>query len=144
MKLAIVNFFLNCWPSLFAIGKFLRPHLFQMNVTQTSKGFNLIWVFLPLLLGGYYYFSKRIEFLSLIKGDWAKIEFKWVIIFLPILNILTSLPTRFLANQDIAFVRYFLSINLAILAVIPFVFFLDPISQIKKYFPNLIFFIRSR
>ena len=99
----------------------MRPHLFQINVTQTSEGFNLIWVFLPLLLGGYRYFSKRIEFLSLIKGDWAKIEFKWVIIFLPILNILTSLPTRFLANQDIAFVRYFLSINLvAILAVIPF------------------------
>ena len=103
------------------------------------KPFNLIWVFLPLLLGGYYYFSKRIEFLSLIKGDWAKIEFKWVIIFLPILNILASLPTRFLANQDIAFVRYFLSINLAILAVIPLFFSLIQSPKLRNTFLTLYF-----
>ena len=67
-------------------------HLFSNII----KPFNFLWVLLPFMLGGYYYFSKRKELLSFVKGNWAKIKFKWVIIFLPIINILASLPTRFL------------------------------------------------
>ena len=112
-------------------------HYLFLNI---NKPFNLIWILLPLLLGGYYYFSKRIEFLSLIKGDWAKVEFKWIIIFLPILNILASLPTRFLTNQDISYVRYFISMNLAIVAVIPLFFSLIQSTKFRNTFLALYFF----
>jgi len=111
-------------------------HLFSNII----KPFNFLWVLLPFLLGGYYYFSKRTELLSFIKGNWSKIKFKWVIIFLPLFNILASLPTSFLANQDISFVRYFLSMNLAILAVIPLFFSLIQSTKLRNTFLTLYFF----
>ena len=93
---------------------------------------NFLWAILPLLFGGYFYFSKRIEFLSLIKGNWEKIEFKWVIFFIPIFNILASLPTRFLANQDLSYIRYFISMNLAVLAVVPLFFSLVQSTKLRN------------
>ena len=58
----------------------LYLYLFS-NIVQPL---NFLWAALPLLFGGYFYFSKRMEFLSLIKGNWEKIEFKWIIFFIPI------------------------------------------------------------
>jgi hypothetical protein len=115
--------------------------IYHYLFSNIIKPFNFIWVVLPLLLGGYYYFSKRIEFLSLIKGGWTKIEFKWVIIFLPILNILASLPTRFLANQDVSYIRYFVSINLAVLAVVPLFFSLVQSTKLRNAFLALYFLL---
>ncbi len=94
---------------------------------------NFLLAILPILFGGYFYFSKRIEFFSLIKGNWKKIEFKWVIFFIPILNILASLPTRFLANQDVSYIRYFISMNLAVLAVVPLFFSLVQSTKLRNF-----------
>ena len=93
---------------------------------------NYLWASLPIFFAGYFYFSKRIEFFSFLKGDWTKIESKWVILFIPILNVLASLPTRYLANQDIAYIRYFISMNLAVLAVIPLCFSLVQSTKIRN------------
>ena len=101
----------------------LYLHLFS-NIIQPL---NFIWALLPLLFGGYYYFSKRIELISLLKGDWTKIKFKWVIISIAFFNILASLPTHYLIPGDLSSIRYFPSLNLLVLAVIPlFLFLIQP------------------
>jgi len=106
----------------------LYLHLFS-NITQPL---NFIWALLPLLFGGYFYFSKRIEFISLLKGNWAKIKFKWVIISLPFFNILASLPSNYLITGDLSSIRYFLSLNLVVLAVIPLFFFLIQSTKLRN------------
>ena len=106
----------------------LYLHLFS-NIIQPL---NYIWAVLPLLLGGYFYFSKRIEFISLLKGNWTKIKFKWVIISLPCFNILASLPSNYLIPGDLSSTRYFLSLNLVVLAVIPLFFFLIQSTKLRN------------
>jgi hypothetical protein len=93
---------------------------------------NFIWALLPLLFGGYFFFSKRIEFISLLKGNWTKIKFKWVMISLPFFNILASLPSNYLITGDLSSIRYFLSLNLVVLAVIPLFFFLIQSTKLRN------------
>jgi len=110
-------------------------HVYKLYLyifSNIIQPFNFFWTIIPLIFGGFFYFSKRIEFLSLIKGNLEKIEFKWVFFFLPILNILVCLPTSFLANQDIAYIRYFISVNLAILAVMPLFFSLVQSAKLRN------------
>ena len=110
-------------------------HVFKLYLYLFSnilQPFNFLWAILPLLFGGYFYFSKRIEFFSLLKGDWTKIKFKWVIFSLPFLNILASLPTSFLVPPDLSSARYFLSLNLVVLAVIPLFFSLIQPTKLRN------------
>ena len=99
-----------------------------------------LWAVLPLLLGGYYYFSKRKEFFSFLSGNWTEIKFKWIILAIPFLSIMI-ICLRHSSLNDPAYIRYFVSLNLSALAFIPLYFSLIQKPFLKNFLLTLYLFL---
>jgi len=99
-----------------------------------------LWAVLPLLLGGYYYFSKRKEFFSFLSGNWTEIKFKWIILAIPFSNILI-ICLRHESLNDLGYIRYFVSLNLSALTFIPLYFSLIQKPFLKNFLLTLYLFL---
>ena len=119
---------------------FFMPKLYLELFSNFIHPVIFLWAVLPLLLGGYYYFSKRKEFFSFLSGNWTKIKFKWIILAIPFSNILI-ICLRHESLNDLGYIRYFVSLNLSALAFIPLYFSLIQKPFLKNSLLTLYLFL---
>ena len=119
---------------------FFMPKLYLKLFSNFIHPIIFLWAVLPLLFGGYYYFSKRKEFFSFLSGNWTKIKFKWIILAIPFSNILI-ICLRHESLNDLGYIRYFVSLNLSALAFIPLYFSLIQKPFLKNFLLTLYLFL---